>query len=186
MEFIYLLIGVVAGLGVFWMLRMKESKSDPGNTQEPQEQKQETVLSEGQQEAEPQTAAEPEVDYSQSYQAKYLLTKNEWYEYKKLKRFAAEKDLQVCPKVRLLDLVEPRKGAEHYKSLFYKIQAKHVDFLICDQDLHIKAVVELDDNSHKKSDRQERDKFVDQVLTSCGFKVIRTRAVTEETLNGIT
>ena len=103
-----------------------------------------------------------------------------------LKKCAAEKNLQVCPKVRLLDLVEPRKGAEHYKSLFYKIQAKHVDFLICDQDLHIKAVVELDDNSHMKADRQARDKFVDQVLTSCGFKVIRTRSVTEETLNGIT
>ena len=132
-------------------------------------------------------ASEPEadVDYSRSYQPKYLLSRNEWYEYKKLKKLAAEKDMQVCPKVRMLDLVEPRKGAEHYKSLFYKIQAKHLDFLICDQDLHIKAVVELDDNSHHKADRQERDKFVDQVLTSCGYKVIRTRAVTEHTLDGI-
>ena len=181
----YLLVGIIAGLGVFWILRTKESKSADSNALVPQEQKQETVLAVDLQETEQQTVAEPEADYSQSYQAKYLLTKNEWYEYKKLKRFANEKDLQVCPKVRLLDLVEPRKGTEHYKSLFYKIQAKHVDFLICDQDLHIKAVVELDDNSHKKTDRQERDRFVDQVLTSCGFKVIRTRAVTEETLNGI-
>lgn len=185
MDIIYLVVGVIAGLGVFWMLRTKESKSAMSDIQVSQEQKQETVLAENLQEIEPEIASEPEADYSQSYQAKYLLTKNEWYEYKKLKRFANEKGLQVCPKVRLLDLVEPRKGAEHYKSLFYKIQAKHVDFLICDQDLHIKAAVELDDNSHKKADRQERDKFVDQVLTSCGFKVIRTRAVTEETLNGI-
>ena len=185
MDIIYLVVGVIAGLGVFWMLRTKESKSAESDTQVSQEQKQETVLAENLQEIEPEIASETEADYSQSYQAKYLLTKNEWYEYKKLKRFANEKGLQVCPKVRLLDLVEPRKGAEHYKSLFYKIQAKHVDFLICDQDLHIKAVVELDDNSHKKTDRQERDRFVDQVLTSCGYKVIRTRAVTEETLNGI-
>ena len=185
MVIIYLVVGIIAGLGVFWMLRMKESKSAESNAKITQEQRQEMLLSESRQEVEPETSAEPEADYSQSYQAKYLLTKNEWYEYKKLKRFANEKDLQVCPKVRLLDLVEPRKGAEHYKSLFYKIQAKHVDFLICDQDLHIKAVVELDDNSHKKTDRQERDRFVDQVLTSCGYKVIRTRAVTEETLNGI-
>lgn len=185
MEIIYLGIVALLSVCVIAILLMKRSKtteeaSAPQMVQQPVSISLETV-----QESEPEPVAEPETDYSKSYQAKYLLTRNEWYEYKKLKKFAAEKDLQVCPKVRLLDLVEPRKGAEHYKSLFYKIQAKHVDFLICDQDLHIKAVVELDDNSHKKADRQERDRFVDQVLTSCGFKVIRTRAVTEETLNGI-
>lgn len=127
-------------------------------------------------------AEDPGIDYSQSYQAKYLLTKNEWHEYRKLKQYAQELGLQVCPKVRLLDIIEPRKGVQNYKSLFYKIQAKHVDFLLCDQNLYIKAIVELDDGSHDKSDRQERDRFVDQILASVGYKVIRTRSVTEETL----
>lgn len=122
------------------------------------------------------------MDYSQSYQAKYLLTKNEWHEYKKLKQYAQEMGLQVCPKVRLLDIIEPRKGTPNYKSLFYKIQAKHVDFVLCDQNLYIKAIVELDDNSHNQADRQERDRFVDQILKSVGYLVIRTRSVTEETL----
>lgn len=128
---------------------------------------------------------ETPIDYTQSYQAKYLLTKNEWCEYRKLKQFAEAKNLQVCPKVRLLDIIEPRNDTPNYKSLFYKVQAKHVDFLICDQNLHIKAIVELDDNSHNQADRQERDQFVDQILTSVGYKVIRTRAVTEETLKDI-
>lgn len=127
-------------------------------------------------------AEEPGIDYSQSYQSKYLLTKNEWHEYRKLKQYAQELGLQVCPKVRLLDIIEPRRGVQNYKSLFYKIQAKHVDFLLCDQNLYIKAIVELDDGSHDKTDRQERDRFVDQILTSVGYKVIRTRSVTEETL----
>ena len=39
---------------------------------------------------------EKNIDYTTAYQAKYLLTKNEWYEYKKLKQYAAEKQLQVC------------------------------------------------------------------------------------------
>lgn len=122
-------------------------------------------------------------DYSHSYQSKYLLTKNEWSEYKKLQKHAAEKRLIICPKVRLLDIIEPRKGEQEYKSLLNKVQSKHVDFLICDQDLHIKAVLELDDNSHDRKDRKERDAFVDQILTSVGYTVIHTRAITETTLD---
>lgn len=132
------------------------------------------VLEEGKQE---------QVDYSKAYQPKYLLTRNEWHEYKKLKELAAEKGLQVCPKVRLLDLVEPRKGHEKYKSLLYKIQAKHVDFVIADQDLKIKTILELDDGSHDAKNRQERDLFVDEVLTACGYKVIRTRSITPDILD---
>lgn len=126
---------------------------------------------------------ESDINYSQGYQAKYLLTKNEWYEYRKLKKYAEEMNLQVCPKVRLLDIIEPRSDAKNYMALLGKIQSKHVDFVICDQNLYIKAILELDDNSHNKADRLERDKFVNEVLASVGYKVIRTRSITEETLN---
>ena len=124
-------------------------------------------------------------DYSRSYQARQLLSQNEWHEYKKLQKYATEKGLEICPKVRMLDIVEPRKGEKDYMALLSKVQSKHVDFLICDKDLHIKGVVELDDNSHNRKDRQERDAFVDQILTSVGYKVIHTRAITETTLDAI-
>lgn len=127
-----------------------------------------------------------EKDYTQSYQRKYLLTKNEYREYMTLRKIAAEKDLIICPKVRLLDIIEPRKGEMDYKSLFFKVQAKHVDFVICDKDLRIKVILELDDNSHDQKNRQDRDAFVDQILTSVGYKVIHTRAVTETTLDSLT
>lgn len=149
--------------------------------------KEETKEKETQQLPDQQTEETPEratPDYSKSYQQKYLLTKNEWYEYRKLRDIAEAKGLQVCPKVRLLDLVEPRRG-EGYMSLLGKIQSKHVDFVIADKDMHIKAIVELDDNSHNRPDRQERDNFVDDVLTGVGYKVIRTRSITEDTLKGI-
>lgn len=125
-------------------------------------------------------------DYSQSYQRKYLLTKNEYREYMTLRKLAEEKNLIICPKVRLLDIIEPRKGEKDYKSLFFKVQAKHVDFVVCDKELRIKAVLELDDNSHNQKDRQARDTFVNQILTSVGYKVIHTRSVTETTLDGLT
>lgn len=136
-------------------------------------------------EANEKEAAKANVNYSQAYQAKYLLTRNEWHEYKKLKQFAEAKDLQVCPKVRLLDIIEPRRGEGNYRSLLMRVQSKHVDFLITDQHLRIKAVIELDDNSHNTKDRQERDEFVDTILNSVGYKVIHAKAITEDTLKDI-
>ena len=125
------------------------------------------------------------IDYNQAYQAKYLLTKNEWSEYKKLRQYAEEKNLIVCPKVRLLDIVEPRSDHKQYLTLINKVQSKHADFVICDKDLRIKAILELDDNSHNTADRQSRDLFVDTILESVGYKVIHTNGITENTLKGI-
>lgn len=126
-----------------------------------------------------------QIDYSNSYQPKYLLTQNEWYAFRKLCEDAYEKGLIICPKVRLFDLVEPKQGIPHYKGAMWKIQSKHVDFVICDKYAHVKAIVELDDSSHNRPDRAERDQFVDQILINCGYKVIRTFQITEETLGGL-
>lgn len=121
-------------------------------------------------------------DYKSKYQAKYLLTQNEWHEYKKLHEIALNNNLRICPKVRLADIIEPRKGTGEWQKLFYKIQAKHIDFLICDYSLRVLAVLELDDNSHNRADRQERDRFVDEILRSVGYKVIRTKSITDEVI----
>ena len=69
-------------------------------------------------------------------------------------------------------------------SLLGKVQSKHVDFLVCDQNLHILGVLELDDNSHNETKRKERDEFVNQILQSVGYKVLHTRGITETTLEG--
>ena len=123
------------------------------------------------------------IDFSNAYQSKYLLTKNEWIQYKKLKESADIKGYVICPKVRLFDIIEPRKGHAKYKMLMYKIQAKHVDFVICDRNMHIKAVIELDDKSHDQKERKERDAFVNLILRSVGYKVIHTRYITNDILD---
>lgn len=120
-------------------------------------------------------------DYTRCYQRKYLLTRNEYQAYKNLRIILEKHGLIACPKVRLLDIIEPIRG-EHYKGALGKIQSKHIDFLICDKDLYIKGILELDDNSHNQPERIERDRFVDQVLTTVGYKVVRVRAVTEDTI----
>lgn len=87
--------------------------------------------------------------------------------------------------MRLLDLVAPRKGQDNYKALLWKIQAKHVDFVICDNDIRVKCIVEISDNSHKQTKRAERDKFTSEVLQACGYKVLDTYNVDEAELDTI-
>lgn len=123
------------------------------------------------------------IEFAKAYQARSLLTRNEWYQFQKLKEIADVKGYVICPKVRLFDIIEPKKGHEKYKTLMYKIQAKHVDFLICDKNMNIKAIIELDDSSHDRKERKERDAFVDLILRSVGYKVIHTRYISYDILD---
>lgn len=115
-----------------------------------------------------------------AYQRSWLFTYNEKDAYQKLKPIAEELGYTVFAKVRLLDLVSPIKGNPKYKTYFYKVQAKHVDFVLCDQKLVARYIIELDDTSHNMEERQQRDAFVDEVLKSTGYKIIHTRAITDD------
>lgn len=122
-------------------------------------------------------------EYNKSYEPKYLMTLNEKAQFRKLQAWAQSRGVIVFSKVRLLDLITPRKGQDNYKGLLWKIQVKHVDFVICDKDIRVKCIIEVNDNSHKRADRSERDQFVTDVLTACGYKVIQTYNVTDEQLD---
>lgn len=117
--------------------------------------------------------------YDKAYQKKWLLTMNEKAFYRQLCSFVAKKNMTVFTKVRLLDLLEPVKNQPKYKTYFYKVQAKHVDFVLCDTKLVARYIIELDDNSHNAPDRAERDRFVDSVLQAVGYRVLRLNAFDE-------
>lgn len=115
-----------------------------------------------------------------AYQRKWIFTYNEKDAYQKLKKIAEKQGYTTFAKVRILDLVEPIKGNPKYKTFLWKIQAKHVDFVLCDSKLVARKIIELDDNSHTQTDRIERDNLIDTVLESCGYKVLHTRNIIEE------
>jgi very-short-patch-repair endonuclease len=82
---------------------------------------------------------------------------------------------QVFSKVSLGDIFYVKSSdASKYRVYTNKIDRKHVDFLLCNP----KAVrpflgIELDDKSHQRNDRQERDQFVDQVFAAAGIPLVR-------------
>lgn len=124
-------------------------------------------------------------DYSHSYKPKFLLTENEKSAYRKIKPITYELGLALFTKVRLFDLVEPIQGASNYKGAMWKIQAKHVDFVICNRYLDPKLIIELDDSSHQRPDRRARDDFVDTVVRNCGYPILHANYINQAQLREI-
>jgi hypothetical protein len=84
----------------------------------------------------------------------------------------------ICPKVSLGDLFYAESG-EHRTNvgLRNRIARKHVDFLLCDpQSMRPLVGIELDDASHQRPSRQERDRFVEQVFAAAGLPLLREPA----------
>ena len=82
----------------------------------------------------------------------------------------------IFAQVRLANLVEVQRWARRDKTHWYKIQAKCVDFVFCEPHTFIpRLVIELDDSSHNRADRRERDAFVDDVLAAAGLPILHVR-----------
>lgn len=89
-------------------------------------------------------------------------------------RAAVPAELLICPQVRLANLVHTTsRNKQQTKYDFYRIQAKCVDFVLCDAGTTApRLVIELDDASHSRSDRQARDAFVDAVLAQVRLPIL--------------
>lgn len=112
------------------------------------------------------------------YKKKLLLTKNEWYFYKKLKPICDKHNLHILSKIRFADLVEVRETVDPKEKIKYfnKISRKHIDYVLCKPDnLQVIALIELDDKSHERKDRIERDSFVDKVCEATNYKIVHIR-----------
>lgn len=83
----------------------------------------------------------------------------------------AQARIFVKPRLRdLVSAIDPNRSRWQTRS--NQLNMKHVDFLLCDPlTLAPACVIELDDSSHERSDRQARDNFVNEVLKSAGLPI---------------
>lgn len=111
-----------------------------------------------------------------SYQIRgTLLTPSEIKFYHALKQAVGD-DFIIFSKVRVAGVLTPENGLNksHWQRAFNKISAKHFDFVLCNlEDLTVEAVIELDDKSHQKSGRTDRDNFLNQAAQSSALKMLR-------------
>ena len=109
------------------------------------------------------------------YHKKPLLTDREYRFYGMLRPLVRGTGLDILAKIRLADLLEVDEGIAEgeWGRYFGKIKAKHIDFAVA-KDMKVLFLIELDDSTHQREDRAERDRFVDNALSAAGYELIRT------------
>lgn len=89
---------------------------------------------------------------------------------------AIDAEYRVFGKVRVADVMSVTKGMtrSEWRKAFNRIQSKHFDFVICRaSDSSILLLIELDDKSHKKTSRMERDDFIERATEAAGIPLLR-------------
>ena len=86
---------------------------------------------------------------------------------------AVDEKYSIFAKVRLADLLEVSWGTSRPTGHWNRIKPRHVDFVLCSaSNFTPLLVIELDDSSHEREDRQERDAFVDAALDAAGLLIL--------------
>lgn len=115
----------------------------------------------------------PKINYN-NFKKTNLLTNREKKQYFLLREITDELDLILFTKVRIADLIVVKD--QNYSD-FNRIKAKHIDFVICDQNINVVCGLEIDDSTHQRPDRVERDIFVNKLFKTCKIPLIRTYGI---------
>lgn len=116
----------------------------------------------------------------QCYQQHPFLTDRERVFFRQLYAAFSGSPLLVMAQVRLVDVVQvsPRIKGRERLSLFRQISQWHCDFVVIDgRNFSVKAIIELDDRSHLRPERQRRDTMFNIVVTQAGIPLLRPRSL---------
>ncbi|MBI2004792.1 DUF2726 domain-containing protein [Patescibacteria group bacterium] len=83
-------------------------------------------------------------------------------------------EYRIFAQVHLPTLVDHTIRGQDWRAALAHINRKSVDFVLCDKAyLSPKLAIELDDKSHERPDRQERDREVERILREAGVPLLR-------------
>lgn len=103
----------------------------------------------------------------------FLLSRAE-REFYELLLEAVGQEFYVFPQIHLSSLVDNRVVGQNWFGAFRHIDEKSVDFVLCDKiSLSPQIAIELDDQSHERVDRKNRDAEVNRILEMAGIPLIR-------------
>ena len=104
---------------------------------------------------------------------KYFLTRAEQACFNALTA-AVGNEYYVFAQVHLDSILNEEMRGQNWKGARAHINQKSVDFLLCDKtDISPKLAIELDDKSHERADRKERDSEVERILKEAGIPLLR-------------
>ncbi|MEK7650470.1 MAG: DUF2726 domain-containing protein [Patescibacteria group bacterium] len=80
----------------------------------------------------------------------------------------------IFAQVHLPTILEHKLKGQNWQGALAHVNRKSVDFVLCDKAyISPKLAIELDDRSHERLDRQERDNRVEQILREAGLPLLR-------------
>jgi Protein of unknown function (DUF2726) len=88
---------------------------------------------------------------------------------------AVDGRLMILSKVRVADLLSITSESRSARNrIFRSIASKHVDFVLVEaKDLRPLAAIELDDSTHRRSDRRKRDELLDDLFAKAKLPLLR-------------
>ena len=104
-------------------------------------------------------------NYNIYYTSKNFLSPAEINFYKKMKPIL-DAGYVIVPQVNLASIIE-KHNAKYHSDLF-----RNIDFGIFDKDFNLLLLIELNDSSHQKSNRRDRDLKVKKILSDCKIKLL--------------
>lgn len=103
----------------------------------------------------------------------FFLTRAEHEFYDALVHSVGEK-YHVFAQVHLPTILDNKVRGQDWRAALAHINRKSVDFVLCDKAyISPKLAIELDDKSHERSNRQDRDKEVERILADAGVPLLR-------------
>ena len=116
------------------------------------------------------------------YRKKDLMTANERRYFDMIKEAADPLGLYTFAKVKLSEITEPLPDADNSGSLLSRINAKHVDFLLCTSEAEVFCVIDPVGPEDGDPQTKEPDDFTEKLLAGCGIPVIKADRLDKEAL----
>ena len=109
-----------------------------------------------------------------NYKRKQFFLSRSEHEFYKVMLTAIGDEYFVFAQVHLPTILEHKIPGQNWRGAFRHIDEKSVDFVLCNKTyLSPVLAIELDDKSHSRSDRQERDREVERILSGSGLPLLR-------------
>lgn len=108
------------------------------------------------------------------YFAKHkILTDTELTFYRMLLNATNDK-YAIIPQAHLSTFLSEKIKGQNWLGAFFAINGKSVDFLLCEKsNLKPLIAIELDDFTHHRPDRIERDKIVNEIIGNSNIRLVR-------------
>jgi hypothetical protein len=122
------------------------------------------------------SAANPLPEEPWPLSARSLLSERESEFYHNL--IALYPNHQIFVQVALSQLINVDRNHPECDSIRARYKQLVADFVLCGRDLSVIAVIELDDRSHERADRQDADARKNKALADAGIRLVRVPAGT--------